>query len=47
MSELNDFKQFLGPLATPYTYEQLLQLRRDFYIAADLLLDLYFEADAE
>lgn len=40
MDDLNAFKNFLGSVAAAYTDEQLEQLRRDFDIAADLLLDL-------
>jgi hypothetical protein len=40
-SELEEFKQFLGPVAIRYSDAQLIQLRSDMHAAARLLLDLY------
>jgi hypothetical protein len=39
--ELEEFKRFLGPIATEYTDAQLLQLRREMHAMAGLLLDVY------
>ncbi|MGA2595347.1 MAG: hypothetical protein ABSH32_36100 [Bryobacteraceae bacterium] len=41
MQELDDFKKFLGPIANDYTDAQLLQLRAEMRVMADLLLDIY------
>jgi hypothetical protein len=40
-SEVEEFKEFLGPVATRYSDAQLIQLRSDMHAAARLLLDLY------
>ncbi len=40
-TELEEFKEFLGPIATRYSDAQLIQLRSDMHVAARLLLDLY------
>jgi len=40
-TELDEFKKFLGPLATPYSDAQLRELRREMYAMAELLLDIY------
>lgn len=39
--ELEEFKNFLGPLAKEYTDPQLRQLRYELYAMTELLLDLY------
>jgi len=40
-TELEEFKEFLGPIAIRYSDAQLIQLRSDMHAAARLLLDLY------
>ncbi len=40
-NELEEFKAFLGPIATRYSDAQLVRLRSDMHAAARLLLDLY------
>jgi hypothetical protein len=41
-TDLQEFKELLGPeIASRYTDGQLLQLRREMYEMAELLLDLY------
>jgi len=40
-TELEEFKKFLGPLATEYTASQLRQLRQEMQAMTELLLDLY------
>ena len=40
-TELEEFKDFLGMFAAPYSDAQLLQLRREMHAMAELLLDLY------
>lgn len=41
MQELDEFKTFLGPIAADYTDAQLLQLRAEFNVMVELLLDIY------
>jgi len=43
MQELEEFKTFLGPIAKDYTDPQLLQLRAEMRVMADLLLDIYLD----
>lgn len=40
-AELEEAREFLGPLAAQYSDEQLGQLRREMYAMAELLLDIY------
>lgn len=40
-AELENFKQFLGPVSGGYNDAQLCQLRREMYGMAELLLDYY------
>ena len=40
-TDLEEFKEFLGSIATRYSDAQLIQLRSDMHSAARLLLDLY------
>ncbi len=40
-TELEEVREFLGPLAAQYSEEQLEQLRREMYAMAELLLDIY------
>jgi hypothetical protein len=42
-SEIEEFKKFLGPLATQYSDRELPQLRREMYAMAEILLDSYLE----
>jgi hypothetical protein len=44
ISDIEEFKHFLGPLADKYSESQLKDLQRDMHIAAELLLDLYLDA---
>jgi len=39
--ELDEFRQFIGPMAKEHTEAQILQLRREMYGLAKLLLDIY------
>lgn len=41
--ELEEFKNFLGPVAEDYTDGELRQLRREMYAMAEILLDLWIE----
>ena len=41
MNEIEEFKNFLGPIAKDFTDAQLPQLRREMYAMAELLLDCY------
>lgn len=43
MHDLDEFKRFLGPVAGDYTDAQLLQLRAEFRVMAELLLDIYMD----
>jgi hypothetical protein len=43
MSEIDDFKKSLGPIASKYTDEELYQLRAEIRLMADLLLDIYLD----
>lgn len=40
-SEIEEFKEFLGPVAAQYSDRELPQLRREMYAMAEFLLDLY------
>jgi hypothetical protein len=41
MFDLEEFKMFLGPVANDYTDPQLVKLRAELRIMAELLLDIY------
>jgi hypothetical protein len=42
VEDIDQFKNFLGPLAKDYNEAQVRQLQREMYAMAELLLDLYF-----
>jgi hypothetical protein len=41
IEELQQFKEFLGPIADRYTPAEVRQLRDEMRIMADILLDFY------
>jgi len=41
IEELQQFKEFLGPIADRYTPAEIRQLRDEMRIMADILLDFY------
>lgn len=42
-SEIEEFRKFLGPIASHYSECELPQLRREVYAMAEILLDFYLE----
>ena len=46
MTEEEEFRTFLGPLAETYNKAQLRQLRAEMHTMAELLLDLYLAKKA-
>jgi len=41
MDELENFKEFLGPIAQDYSNAELRQLHKEMHAMAELLLDIY------
>ena len=41
MDELENFKEFLGPIAQDYRNAELRQLHNEMHAMAELLLDIY------
>jgi hypothetical protein len=41
--ELAEFKALLGSAAEPYSDNELRQLRREMFVMAELLLDIYLD----
>lgn len=42
-SEIEEFKEFLGPLAARYSERELPMLRREMYAMAEILIDSHLE----
>jgi hypothetical protein len=43
MDEIEEFKNFFGPLANGYNEAELRQLRYEMHAMAELLLDIYLD----